>query len=293
MIWAPAIASWIPIVFFGASLMAAFVLARHALDSARSEGLLAILGPSSVSREPSPPVRSWATLHRLRRPLWMSSGLGILLGWLGWHLAGPGALLAGSILGVASPFIAAGRGRRRQKELLERQVAEAAEAAAMAVRSGLSVRQALQFAAQEAGDPVRSSLEELLVANDLGTPLETAMSRWGDGVDLDEARLLALVLAIHVRSGGDLPGALDEVAGTIRHRIAVRRELRALSAQGRTSGAILGSLPIAFFAVLAATSRAELSPVYRSTAGIAMVTAGLILEALAYLWIRWLLRVEV
>jgi len=82
------------------------------------------------------------------------------------------------------------------------------------------------------------------------------------------------------------------VAATIRHRIAVRRELRALSAQGRISGSILGALPIAFFLVLAATSHHDLAPVYRSPAGIAMISSGLLMEGLAFLWIRRLLRVE-
>jgi tight adherence protein B len=136
-------------------------------------------------------------------------------------------------------------------------------------------------------------VEELLRANELGAPLQRAVARWAGGVGTDEARLLALVLTVHVRSGGDLAGALDEVARTIRHRISVQRELRAISAQGRISGAVLGSLPMAFFLVLAATSRSEVVPVYRSAAGAAMVSAGLVLELVAYLWIRRLLRVEI
>ena len=68
--------------------------------------------------------------------------------------------------------------------------------------------------------------------------------------------------------------------------------MRALTAQGRVSGTILGGLPIGFFLVLSATSRRELTPIYRSPAGIAMLTVGLVLEALAYLWIRRLMRVH-
>ena len=61
---------------------------------------------------------------------------------------------------------------------------------------------------------------------------------------------------------------------------------------GQLLGAILGSLPIAFFLVLAVTSHRELGPVYRSGAGIAMVLAGLALEGVAYAWIRRLGRTE-
>ena len=59
------------------------------------------------------------------------------------------------------------------------------------------------------------------------------------------------------------------------------------------SGAILGSLPIVFFLVMSVTSRGDLEPVLRSPAGIAMVGAGLLMQGIAYLWIRRLLRVVV
>ena len=55
----------------------------------------------------------------------------------------------------------------------------------------------------------------------------------------------------------------------------------------------MGTLPIAFFLVLAASSHSQLGPVYRSVAGVAMIGTGLSLEGLAYLWIRRLLRIEV
>ena len=65
-----------------------------------------------------------------------------------------------------------------------------------------------------------------------------------------------------------------------------------MTAQGRISGAILGTLPIGFFVLLALTSGNDLASVYRSPAGTAMVVVGLLMEGLAYLWIRRLLQVE-
>jgi tight adherence protein B len=288
----PVSAPWESSILFAASLLAALLLARLALVSARSNGLFRLLGdPYDVH----PTLRS--LLARVtRRPAthaWRSVALGGLIGWLGFRLVGGVGFVAGAGTGSALPFLVAAQRRRRNAELLERQVAEVAESAALAVRSGLSILQALQFTASEVGDPAKTSVRELVRTTELGTPLDRALTRWAKEIGTDEANLLALVLTIHVRSGGDLAGALDEVAKTIHHRIAVKRELKAMSAQGRISGAVLGSLPIAFLLVLAATSRSEIAPVYRSAAGAAMVTAGLVLELVAYLWIRRLLRVEI
>lgn len=288
----PASAPWGSSTLFAAALLAALLLARLAVASARSNGLFWLLGdPNDVES------RSDSLLARLARmptrPVWNALAVGGLIGWIGLRLVGGVGFVAGIGAGSALPSLIAARRRRRNAELLERQVAEVAESAALAVRSGLSILQALQFTAGEVSDPAKTSVYELVRSTELGTPLDRALRRWAKEVGTAEAGLLVLVLSVHVRSGGDLAGALDEVAKTIRHRISVKRELKAMSAQGRISGAILGSLPIAFFLVLAATSRSEIAPVYRSAAGATMVTAGLVLEFVAYLWIRRLLRVEI
>jgi tight adherence protein B len=288
----PASAPWGSSILFAAAIFAALLLVRLALDSARSNGLIRFLGDPTPAEPRSGPLLARLT-RGPTRPLWISLALGGLMGWFGLRLVGGVGSVAGMGAGLAIPFLIAARRRRRNAELLERQVAEVAESAALAVRSGLSILQALQFTASEVSDPARTSVHELLRTTELGTPLDRALRRWANGIGTDEAGLLALVLTVHVRSGGDLAGALDEVAKTIHHRISVKRELKAISAQGRISGAVLGSLPIAFFLVLAATSRSEIAPVYRSAAGAAMITAGLVLELVAYLWIRRLLRVEI
>jgi len=211
---------------------------------------------------------------------------------IGFKLAGPLALLAAGAAGAAAPRIWAKRSDRRRSEALEVQLVELVEAAALAVRTGLSIGRAIEFAAAEAADPIAPLVQEVVRRQRLGSSFEDALDHFGETLGTDDGRLFVLVVGIHGRSGGDLAGALDDVTATIRRRIAVRRELRALSAQGRISGAVLGSLPIAFFLVLAGTSHRELAPVYRSAAGIGMVGAGMAMQGLAYVWIRRILRVE-
>jgi tight adherence protein B len=229
------------------------------------------------------PQRSWVVWATL-------TSAGAAAGWL---VAGP----MGGIIGVAAGV--GGNSARRHKrqssltELLEGQLADLAESVSLGLRSGLSVVQALEFSRTEAALPIRAYLDRFVDQQRLGMPFDRALERLGEEVDTDDARFLALVTGIHARSGGDLAAALDEVGRTIRHRIAVRRELRAASAQGRISGVIMGSLPIAFFLFLSITSHSKLRPILQSGAGMAMVGGGLVLEGIAYVWIRRLLRVEV
>ena len=68
--------------------------------------------------------------------------------------------------------------------------------------------------------------------------------------------------------------------------------MRALTAQARLSGAILGLLPIGFFAFLWLTSRRDIEGAFRTPAGLTAFGVGAVLELLAFLWIRRLLEVR-
>lgn len=275
-----------------ALLFVVLLLAGEARGARAGEQLLSRSGLA-----PSGRARSVASDRSIRamltaRPTLLGPIIGVPAAYVGLQLAGPLGLLAGTVGGVAIPVVVCRRRARRKSELIERQFAELTEATSLAVRSGLSVGQAVEFAADESVEPLRGPAAEVIARQRLGVSFEDALAEFGKRLGTDDARLFVLILTVHARAGGNLAGALDQVTATIRHRMAVRNELRALSAQGRISGAILASLPLAFSLVIAVTSRDQLAPVYRSAMGIAMVSVGLAMELLAFLWIRRLLRIE-
>ena len=281
---------------FGSLVAATLISARRSVVlGARAR----LIGIASGDPAPAPKRAESSSIPDPSAVRWLGSrpevaatGAGLIGALVVGRLAGPIGWPLGAVLGAAGPLTIARRAARGRAETLERQLAELVEAVALGVRSGLSLNRALASAAGEAVDPIWEMLEGLMTEQALGTPMEVALGRFAEAISTDDARLFVSVLTVHARSGGNLAGALNEVTATIRHRMAVRRELRALSAQGRISGAVLGSLPIAFFLVLASTSHRELAPIYRSPAGIAMVGVGLAMQALAYIWIRALMKVH-
>jgi tight adherence protein B len=211
---------------------------------------------------------------------------------IGVVFAGPSGLALGAAGGAILARSAARRRSKRATALRDEQLADAVRSITAALRAGLSVAQALAYAANEADQPLRGSLRELVDGLDLGVPLDDALASWGASVDSEDARLLSGVLRLHRRSGGDLPTVLDHVATTLGERRAAAREIRALTSQARLSGAILGFLPIGFFAFLWLTSRRDIEGAFRSPAGVAAIGVGLTMEALAFVWIRRLLEVR-
>jgi tight adherence protein B len=215
--------------------------------------------------------------------------VGILIALL---LAGPLVGIVGAG-GVALIHYAVQRHRRSGRRLrAAEQIADAVTAVAAGLRAGLSLPQAFAYARDEVEQPLHGELADLVDAIDTGAPIAEALAGWADALDSEDARLIAGVLDLHRTSGGDLPLVLDGLAGTLRERRAAHRDMRALTAQARLSGMILGLLPIGFFAFLLLTSRREMLEAIGTPIGGTALGIGLGLELVAFVWIRHLLEVR-
>lgn len=207
---------------------------------------------------------------------------------LGWHLAGPvGAAAAPAGVGLV---LRASRERRsvEERDRFDEQLRDVAVGLAASTRAGLSLRRALREVTLEARPPLRPILERVVRRLEVGEPIADALAPLVQGSP--DARLLTAVLEMHQRTGGDLPVMLEELAGTIGRRVEARHQARALTAQGRASGAVLAVLPIAFVGLLSGTSGSALGAFYRTTLGSLLLLSGLALEAVGYLWLRRIVR---
>jgi tight adherence protein B len=266
------------VIWLASTLLAlAGLLAERALTAARADRRRAALGIERRARGFRPPSAVW---------------LVIVGGVAGLIVAGPGLAAAVVTASAILRHVFARRRRATGRRRAGEQLADAVSAISAGLRAGGSLVQAFAYARDEAGEPLRSELSDLVERIDLGTPVGEALSGWADARDSEDVRLIAGVLDLHRRSGGDLPSVLDGVAATLRERRAAQREVRALTAQARLSGSILGLLPIAFFGFLLLTSRAEMLRALASPLGSTALAVGLGMELMAFLWIRRLVEMR-
>ena len=114
---------------------------------------------------------------------------------------------------------------------------------------------------------------------------------WAEAHGSEDARLIAGVLDLHRRSGGDLPIVLDGLAG---HSGNVERPTGKYGRSRRrlASPALSLLASVGFFAFLLLTSRRETLDAIATPLGGTALGIGLGLEVLAFLWIRHLLEVR-
>ena len=231
--------------------------------------------------------------------------------WVGWLAAilvtalaaaavsGVAVAVLAVVVLVAVPLVALRARRGEADSRVEKELPMALEAVARSLRSGASVGQAIAEAAAAptggGGKRRRGRLQaELAVVADqaghgagLIEALEAlAVRRPGPGV-----RLAVAALCLGVDTGGAQARAVDGVAATMRERLAVEAEVRALSSQARMSALVIGLAPLGFGAFAAATDPRTSEFLLHTPVGLALLTVGLLLDGAGWLWMQRLCRV--
>jgi tight adherence protein B len=203
----------------------------------------------------------------------------------------PAALVAGATAVVPVLALRARRGQGPAR--VEAALPAALEAMARALRSGGSMRQAVEEAATATPGPLAAELRLVSAQAARGAPLVTALEGLGERQPLPGVRLAVAALCLGVETGGAQARAVDGVASTLRDRLGVVAEVRALSAQARLSAVIIGLAPVGFGAFAAATDPRTATFVFHTVPGLVLLGLGLALDALGWLWMRRLSRVVV
>lgn len=164
------------------------------------------------------------------------------LGVVGWVLMHPSA---------AVPVVAAAWWARRQLGREQMTEVQYLTAIAAELRSGATVRRALDTAAGPDPAPTFAAIRRLcragMPAADIAESLRLALPR--DGV------AAATAFEISVETGGAAAAAFDELAHQAAERAVLAGELRLATAQARVSGLIVGGLPLVMMGWQAASGR--------------------------------------
>ena len=173
-------------------------------------------------------------------------------------------------------------GRSRQAEA----VPQALELTARALRSGASVLTALDSAAAELPE---TGLRQVVRRVRGGLSLSEALDGWVGGGESERQTAAALLVLGHT-SGAAMAASLDRAAASLRQRQALDDEIRALTAQTRTSGVVVAAAPAGFAVIVTLVDRDALSGLLSTPAGLVSLCLGLVLEGLGLWWMARLCR---
>jgi tight adherence protein B len=218
----------------------------------------------------------------------------VLLVGLGSVVLGAGGLLLGGVLlGLLSAAlvplgtkVVLGLRRGRRQAAFADQLDDSLQLMASSLRAGHSLLRAVDSVSQEAAAPTSEEFARIVSETRVGRDLGDALDDVAERMASDDFRWVAQAIGIHREVGGNLAEVLDTVGHTIRERNAIRRQVKALSAEGKLSAVVLMALPFGIVAFLLVSNPAYLAPFTTTLVGWCMTAAVVVLLVAGGLWLK-------
>jgi tight adherence protein B len=207
-------------------------------------------------------------------------------GAVGTVLGGPLLGLAGLVLvPLGSKVYVALRTSRRQAAFAD-QLDDSLQLMASSLRAGHSMLRAMDSVAQEAGSPTAEEFTRLINETRVGRDVGEALDEIAERTACEDFAWVAQAIAIHREVGGNLAEVLDAVGNTIRERNAIRRQVKALAAEGKLSAIVLMALPFGIVGFISMTNPAYLAGFTESLAGYVMMAVAVVMLTIGGLWLK-------
>jgi tight adherence protein B len=266
----------------GAAARTAVGFVGQALRSSGAEqGLARRLDLAAVPRKPA----EWALLTVCGgvalvvaliliggRPL-LSVPIGLVASWLAQHV-----------------YLSVRIGRRRAA--FGEQLPDALQLIVGSLRSGFSLAQSIDAVVRDGTQPAAGEFSRALAETRIGVELEDGLNRVADRMECNDLRWVVMATRIQREVGGNLAEVLKNTVDTMRERAQTRRQVRALSAEGRLSGYIIVGLPFALCGWLSFSKPEYMRPLFTTPIGLMLIAGGLGLIVVGAFWIRVLVKVE-
>lgn len=178
----------------------------------------------------------------------------------------------------------------RRKSKFDEQLPDTLQMLTGSMRAGHSLMRAIDASARETDAPMSEELSRIVnetrIGRDLGESMIDVSARTGS----EDFAWISQAIEIHREVGGDLAEVLDHVGETIRDRNQIRRQVKALSAEGKMSAAVLMGLPVVLFFALILIN-AQYAKTFTSTVpGFLMLGAAAVMLTAGGFWLSRLIK---
>ncbi len=202
------------------------------------------------------------------------------------------AIFAG-ILGYFLPRFYIGFAKRQRLSKFNDQLGDTINLLVNGLRSGYSMLQAMETVAKELPAPISEEFARVVQEVGLGLTSEQALNNMLRRIQSDDLDLMITAINVQHEVGGNLAEILDIISYTIRERVRIQGEIRALTAQGMLGGYIISFLPIALTLIMFLMSREYMMRMFTTPCGLIMVSVCLVGIVIGFLAIQKIVRIEV
>jgi len=181
---------------------------------------------------------------------------------------------------------------KRLRKFLE-QFPDGLDMISQSLQAGLGLTQSMVYVAKEMPDPMGTEFSVFIEEVNLGLPLNDALKKFEERINLPEVRLFNTALMVQREVGGSLAELLNKLSNIIRDRFRIERLIKSLTAQNRISAWTVCSVP-PFLAVFMFIRESEMmNKMMQSPTGRGMLAAALVLEICGILTFRKIIKIHI
>jgi len=172
-----------------------------------------------------------------------------VLGMVGLMLGMKAGLAVGVALAIVLallPYAYVQYKKNERMRKFERQLPEALDLVARALRAGHAFSGGLYLVAQEFDDPIGPEFAKTLDEINFGMGVPEALQGLMQRIDCPDLKFFVVSVILQRETGGNLAEILENIGRLMRERFKLLGKVRTLSAEGKFSAGVLISLPILF-----------------------------------------------
>ena len=203
------------------------------------------------------------------------------------------AAFAAAPLAALLPLLYLRRRRKKRIAAFEAQFPDALQFIARAMRAGHAFSVALEMLYKEFPNPLGGEFRRTFEEQNLGLPMDTALEKLGQRLPLIDVQFFVAAVLLQKRTGGNLAEILDKLASLIRDRFKLRGQIRTISAHGRLSSLVLTAIPAVVAFLMYMVHPEHMQFFVEHEAGQWMAGLAIAFQALGYLIMRQIVKIEV
>ena len=208
----------------------------------------------------------------------------------------PAPLLLAPVVGITFtglPIAWLSFKRKKRLDQFGDQLPGALELLSRSLRAGHSLNAGFGLIATETEAPLAREFGRAFDEQNFGIPLDEAIENMAKRVPNMDLRFFATAVILQRQTGGDLAEILDKISHLIRERLQILGQIRALTGEGRMSGAVLLALPPVLFVVMLKLNNEYVMTLFRDPIGRYMLIGGLITQFIGALVIKKIITIKV
>lgn len=217
-------------------------------------------------------------------------GSGLIVGLLSQKMA---VSLTVVLLSTILPILWVSFLVQRRHRQFEEQLPDTLDLLAGSLRAGWGLQQAIEAVVEQAKPPISEEFKRSMTEMRLGRSIEQSLESVGKRIRSLDFDWVVSAIAIQREVGGNLAELLGIVARTIRERNALKRQVSALTSEGRLSATILFVLPAFEACVLFVMNPGYISQLFTTGPGLVLLLLGFMLLGVGGFWLRQVIKVEV